>query len=28
VTVGEPSPEVRKLLDYLLSAEAKKLFLQ
>jgi phosphate transport system substrate-binding protein len=28
VTVGEPTPEVRKVLDYLLSTEAKKLFLQ
>ncbi len=28
VTVGEPAPDVRKLLDYLSSAEAKKLFLQ
>jgi phosphate transport system substrate-binding protein len=28
VTVGEPSPEVRKLIDYLSSAEAKKHFLQ
>ncbi len=28
VTVGEPSPEVRKVLDYLQSTEAKKQFLQ
>ena len=28
VTVGEPSPEVRKLIDYLSSAEVKKHFLQ
>jgi phosphate transport system substrate-binding protein len=28
VTVGDPSPEVRKLLDFLQSADAKKLFVQ
>ena len=28
VTLGEPAPEVRKAIEYLQSAEAKKLFLQ
>jgi hypothetical protein len=28
VTVGDPSPEVKKLYDFLQTAEAKKLFLE